>query len=851
MDWASVIFSVTAGICLSMAVVHFVVWLRAREFPVNLPFSLWATVVASEAILELVMMHAQTPDQYFELLWWVSIPYNLGAFAYFWFVVRYLGAFRRWLLWAICVVPALNLASILLFHRLPAFSAITALHSVQFLGEQVAAPVAVPGPLIWANKIYVILILVFIIDAAVMAWRKGQHRRPIILGLAFVFTSAGSIVLSTLFQGAERTSPIVISLPALISIVVVSFDLSGDLVRAQKSLRELADSRERLALATTAADLGVWEWDVSRDEIWATQAIRSRLDFGEAERPSLERFLQSVHPEDLEATRKHILQALEGGEWKTEYRSMNTKGEYRWIASQGVVQRRADGKPWLVRGVSLDITERKQAQLGLERSEQLARLLLNATSDLTNLLDQDGTILDLNDPMAETLGATRAELIGTCVFDRLPPEIAEPRRQRLRQALLERRPIRYIDRGRSEVVYDVGVYPIATPAGAKGQAVVFAHEVTEREKVLQALRESEQRFRATFEQAAVGIAHVAPDGTLLRINEKLCDMLQYSEAELLARPFQDITHPDDLDLQEMDRLLRGEIEAYSMEKRYLQKDGNVVFGSLTVAPVRSASGQLEWFVAVVDDITAVKVAELEAQSLRRDLAHLSRVSTVGELTASLAHELNQPLAAILSASQAGLRFLSTERSNPAETRDILQNIVQDSKRAAAVVSGLRSMLRRQPSQRERIDLAGIVQEILSLLHTEFLTNHVDISVRCQSDCIVLADKTQIQQVILNLIMNSIEAMRSWEADKRRIEVVSACDGTNTVQVSVSDSGPGIPPENTAKLFDSFWTTKSQGMGIGLAICRSILESHGGRIWLDHSQAGKTTFCFSLPLSPEP
>jgi len=246
-----------------------------------------------------------------------------------------------------------------------------------------------------------------------------------------------------------------------------------------------------------------------------------------------------------------------------------------------------------------------------------------------------------------------------------------------------------------------------------------------------------------------------------------------------------------------------------------------------------------------------RLAEALARQQRAELAHASRLATVGELTASLAHELNQPLAAILSAAQAGLRFMSTERSDPAEIRDILQNIVQDNKRAAAVVSGLRSMLRRQTSQRERVDLAGAVQEILNMLHTEFLTNHVDVSVRCQPDCHVLADKTQIQQVVLNLVMNSIEAMRSSEVDRRHIEVVSAREATDRVKVTVSDTGPGIPSDDTPKLFDSFWTTKSQGMGIGLAICRSILESHGGRIWLEHSQPGQTTFCFSLPLSPEP
>ena len=141
--------------------------------------------------------------------------------------------------------------------------------------------------------------------------------------------------------------------------------------------------------------------------------------------------------------------------------------------------------------------------------------------------------------------------------------------------------------------------------------------------------------------------------------------------------------------------------------------------------------------------------------------------------------------------------------------------------------------------------------VVDLLHTELLTHHVHLSVQCPPDCHVLADKTQIQQVLLNLLMNAIEAVQQLPDGERRIEIAAARDGADTVQVTVSDSGPGIVPEDAAKLFDAFWTTKSQGLGIGLAICRSILESHRGRIWLARSQPGQTTFCFTLPLDPGP
>jgi C4-dicarboxylate-specific signal transduction histidine kinase len=251
----------------------------------------------------------------------------------------------------------------------------------------------------------------------------------------------------------------------------------------------------------------------------------------------------------------------------------------------------------------------------------------------------------------------------------------------------------------------------------------------------------------------------------------------------------------------------------------------------------------------VRDVTERKRLAAETRRLQIELVHADRVTRTGALTASLAHELNQPLAAILSNAQAALRFLAQEKPDLGEIREILTDIVRDDKRASAVISGLRTMLRRQEPVRVGLDVAGTIREVLVLLNSELLTHQVEVTADFEAGCSVLADKAQLQQVVLNLVMNAIQAMQGQAAEERRLALSVSRTGEGEVRVAVRDAGVGIPEEKLATVFNPFWTTKDQGMGLGLAVCRAILEAHGGAIWVEPNQDRGVTFFFRLPAVP--
>lgn len=255
--------------------------------------------------------------------------------------------------------------------------------------------------------------------------------------------------------------------------------------------------------------------------------------------------------------------------------------------------------------------------------------------------------------------------------------------------------------------------------------------------------------------------------------------------------------------------------------------------------------------ATVQDITAFLNTEREVTELRSNEWHSARVAQTTLLVASLAHELCQPLAAILNNAQAGLRFLRTGNLSGEEMGDILTDIVASNKRANEVLGALRAMLRRQTTTRVTFEAADAVHDVLALVRSELMSEQIDVETALAEDCYLNADKTQIEQVLLNLIMNSIDAMRGARAAQRRLEIaVVPCKGRH-VQVSVKDSGRGIPADKMAKVFEAFWTTKKQGLGMGLSVCRAIIESYGGRIWCENNDSGGVTFQFKLPAAGEP
>jgi C4-dicarboxylate-specific signal transduction histidine kinase len=272
---------------------------------------------------------------------------------------------------------------------------------------------------------------------------------------------------------------------------------------------------------------------------------------------------------------------------------------------------------------------------------------------------------------------------------------------------------------------------------------------------------------------------------------------------------------------------------------------------LTISPIKNEHGTIIGASTIARDLTRRKRAETEARRQRNELAHLSRVTMLGELSGSLAHELNQPLTAILSNAQAAQRFMTSPDVDLDEVRDILADIVEQDKRAGAVIHRLRLLLKKGEVQQQPLDVNDLVRDVLKLI-TNDLANQ---GVAMQAELVpslptVKGDRVQLQQVLLNLLMNACDAMNSNASADRQIVVCTELANGGDVRFSVSDSGSGLAPEQLAQVFEPFFTTKAHGLGLGLSVCRTIISAHGGRLWATNNLEGGATFQFTLPVSQQ-
>jgi C4-dicarboxylate-specific signal transduction histidine kinase len=305
-------------------------------------------------------------------------------------------------------------------------------------------------------------------------------------------------------------------------------------------------------------------------------------------------------------------------------------------------------------------------------------------------------------------------------------------------------------------------------------------------------------------------------------------------------------HPEDRD--EYERAIWGSLDTgggFQEEYRVLGADGRVRWISGIGRAESNGNGAVH-VRGVAIDITARKLAEIEAQQQRAELAHLSRVATLGELSGSLAHELNQPLTAILSNAQAAQRFLA-KGGDLAEVREILEDIVKEDKHAGEVIRRLRPLLKKGEVNLETLDLGEVIGDALRVVRSDLLHRGVSVDLQLPPEAPpVRADRVQIQQVLLNLLANSCDALAGLEPQRRRI--VLRVDGSESgPHVTVSDQGPGLPAD-ADRIFEPFVTTKPDGIGLGLAVCRSIVAAHGGKLWAANNPERGATFHFTIPAS---
>ena len=383
-------------------------------------------------------------------------------------------------------------------------------------------------------------------------------------------------------------------------------------------------------------------------------------------------------------------------------------------------------------------------------------------------------------------------------------------------------------------------------AGHIGTAIAGA-QAHEAERLEVVLRASEGRFRRYFDLGLIGMALTSPTMGILEVNDELCRILGYTREELLARHWVDLTHPDDraADVAQFERVMAGEIEGYVLDKRWYRKDGRMIHSTMAANCLRTSDGSVDCFVGLVLDTTARIEADDALHQARDQLAQVSRVAAMGELAASIAHEVNQPLAAVVANGHAAARWLEALPPNLEEAGLAVARVVSDGLRAGQVLDRIRGLWRSDEA-RTWVDLRRVLREVAAIVEDEARRRGVRLGVGSSHEAAtVLADPVQIQQVVLNLVMNGFEAMDTVPPSRRTLELRLDHHGGQAWRVSVRDAGIGLQPNERDRVFDAFYTTKASGMGIGLAISRSIVQRHGGRLWCTANDVGGETFSFTL------
>jgi PAS domain S-box-containing protein len=640
--------------------------------------------------------------------------------------------------------------------------------------------------------------------------------------------------------------------------------------------RDLQESKARLEEAQRVAHVGHWEWDLETDVVvWSDETYRI-FGLSPQERPmDLATVRAMVHPEDRESLYRGVDEDLVTGvRPDAEFRIVRPNGEVRtvhsvtpkrWSSMPGDAKRDASGRPYKLFGTVQDITERKRAEEALKRSQfylsegqRLAHMGSWASNELgiswsddlgmywsdevykiygldprngaPNLKQYLATIHpDDRASMAETIRVMHEQRCGCDVTKRIVRPDGE---------------LRYV-RCVGVPVFEGGVFK-----AFHGTTM----DVTEHELLTQELR----RERAYLTEAQ-SLTHTGSWACNLLTREifhssdenaRLYGFDPSQGAILFDRFYNAILAEDEAALRaKLENAIREGAD-YDVEFRIRRTDGAIRF--MRGIGHHNPSQEIGEYVGITMDITERKRADEEREKLRQleaDLAHINRVNMMGELAAALAHEIRQPIAATITSANACLRWLARDPPDLERARAAAARIEQDGNRAADVINHLRTFYKKgMPPERGIVNLKDIIREMTALLRIETVRHSIKIHSELDEDMPnVLADRVQLQQVFMNLMLNAIDAMKDTGG---KLTISSRLTPEGQLVVSIGDTGVGLPAENTERIFDAFHTTKPQGTGMGLAITRSIVEAHGGRVWATANQEAGATFHFTLPAKAE-
>jgi PAS domain S-box-containing protein len=510
----------------------------------------------------------------------------------------------------------------------------------------------------------------------------------------------------------------------------------------------------------------------------------------------------------------------------------------------------------------LDLTARKRAEEALRESEAKFRDYAETASDWFWEIGPDYKFTLLTE---NAFGSDPAERIGTACWDHVLDLETEPEKWRLLWATLESH-----EPFRDFVYCSVGGNGLPMYVRASGKPVFDANgefrgyrgtgsDVTERKRAEEALRQSAQALSRSeaYLAEAQRLSHTGTwafnETTTLYWSEESYRIWGFDPRHGLPsrEAMWQRVHPDDRDwVRQEARDARRQKRDYAVEHRILLPDGTVRYLEATAHFVSSADGELLEVVGTHVDVTERKHAQEQRERLRQleaDLAHMNRVSMMGELAASLAHEITQPIASARNNARAALNFLDQRLPDIGEVREAIDCVIGDSDRAGDIIDRIREHIKKAPPRKGRFDLNAAINEVIVLTRSAISENGVSVRTGFADALFpVQGDRVQVQQVLLNLILNAVEAMGSVAAGTRELVISTEQTKTGGARVAVRDSGPGVDLEHLERVFEAFYTTKSSGTGMGLSICRSIIDAHGGRLWAEANEPRGAVFQFTLP-----
>jgi PAS domain S-box-containing protein len=616
-----------------------------------------------------------------------------------------------------------------------------------------------------------------------------------------------------------------------------------------RDVTALRESEERLRFAQQTARIGTFDWNIETGvNVWTTE-LEAMYGLPPGGFPGTQTAWEAlVHPDDRQRAVERVTESLETGEpVEEEWRVIWPDGSIHWLAGRWQVFKNGLGNPVRLMGVNIDVTDRMQMEEALRRSEERLRLAIKATNDAIWDIDLKTGTVSRNDTYSMLYGSSETADSWQFWIDRIHPEDRARTVGEFRAALGSgasswsgQYRFRRVD-GEWAYIYDRA--DIARDESGNAWRVIGAmQDLTEQKHAEATLRASEERFRRVFDEGPLGVALVGRDHRFLRVNNALCQMLGYSEVELVQKTFADITHPDDVraDAELAERLFRCELSFYRLQKRYVKKNGEVIWVNLTKSLILDDQGEPLHGLTMVEDITEIKRTQEEAL-LRQKLESL------GTLAGGIAHDFNN----LLGAVQAQAELASAELDAGSSCKEELRAIGEVAIRGSEIVRQLMIYAGKEGAVVGLVDLSKTVDEMLSLLKVS-VTKHAVIEINLDRDLPAIhASDAQIRQMVMNLIANASDAIGERDGvirvSTRRVTRTgeSAVAGDH-VQLEVSDTGRGMSVETQAKVFDPFFTTKSAGRGLGLAVVQGIVRNLDGAINLTSEPDKGTTFQVLLP-----